>query len=133
MQQEIMELLRQEGSLTTPSVLLDPENGVIELKGKSIPENSFEFYQPLYDWLQDYSKNPKKVTKVFLSMEYFNTSSSKEFMKFFKKLEELHDSGNSKIDVQWFYESDDEEMMEMGESLKREINIPIEIVSIDEI
>ena len=127
-----MEKYYQEGSLTTPNVLLDP-NGLIELKGKSIPENSFEFYEPLYSWLKEYSKSPNEKTKVDLSMEYFNTSSSKEFMKFFRELETLHKSGSTQISVRWYHEEDDEEMMEMGENLKREVDIPLEIVSVEEI
>lgn len=127
-----MERYFQEGSLTTPTVLLDPK-GVIELKGKSIPENSFEFYEPLYNWLIEYSKNPNPKTEVELSMEYFNTSSSKEFMKFFRELENLHRSGSTEIHVKWYHEEDDEEMMEMGENLKREVDIPLEIVSIEEL
>ena len=66
-------------------------------------------------------------------MEYFNTSSSKEFMKFFRELETLHQSGSTQISVRWYHESDDEEMMEMGENLKREVDLPLEILSIDEI
>ena len=127
-----MERYVQEGSLTTPHVLLDPD-GLIELKGKSIPENSFEFYEPLYNWLNEYSESPSEKTQVDLSMEYFNTSSSKEFMKFFRKLENLHQSGLTQISVRWYYESDDEEMMEMGENLKREVDLPLEIISIEEI
>jgi len=128
-----METIRQEGSLTTPRVLLDPVQGLIELKGKSIPENSFEFYEPLYEWLAEYSEEPQEKTTVVLAMEYFNTSSSKEFMRFFQRLEDLHKSKKTSITIQWFHEIDDEEMMEMGESLKREVEIPIEIVAIDEI
>jgi len=128
-----MEFLRQEGSLTTPNVLLDPDKGLIELKGKSIPENSFEFYKPLYNWLSEYSENPQPETEVNLAMEYFNTSSSKEFMKFFRKLEELHKSHSTSVRIKWYHEIDDEEMMEMGESLKREVEIPLEILAIDEL
>ena len=128
-----MDTLRQEGSLTTPSVLLDPVQGLIEIKGKSIPENSFEFYDPLYEWLNEYIEEPREKTTVTLAMEYFNTSSSKEFMKFFHRLEDLHKSGKTSITIKWFHEVDDEEMMEMGESLRREVDIPLEIVAIDEI
>lgn len=128
-----MEILRQEGSLTTPTILLDPGKGLIELRGKSIPENSFEFYEPLYEWLNEYGQDPQEKTQVNLSMEYFNTSSSKEFMKFFKKLEELHKMGSTKVEIKWYHELDDEEMMEMGESLKREVDLPIDIIPIDEI
>ncbi|MEQ9062657.1 MAG: DUF1987 domain-containing protein [Vicingaceae bacterium] len=128
-----MERFILEGSLTTPSVIMDPETGLIELKGKSIPENSFEFYEPLYEWIRQYSEQPKDKTKVSLAMEYFNTSSSKEFMKFFKELEQLHLKGLTAVSVDWYHEEDDEEMMEMGESLKKEISVPIEVKSVEEI
>ena len=41
-----MENLTLEGSAKTPTVSFDSENGVLELKGRSIPENSIEFYKP---------------------------------------------------------------------------------------
>ena len=128
-----MEVYRQEGSLTTPSVLMDPQNGLIELKGKSIPENSYEFYAPLYDWLDGYMASPNEKTTVTLAMEYFNTSSSKEFMKFMGQLESLYKSGTTELSIKWIYEEDDEEMMEMGESLEKEVDIPMEIIATEEI
>ena len=32
--------------------------GLIELKGKSIPENSTEFYKPVFDWLDKFGEAP---------------------------------------------------------------------------
>ena len=46
-----MENLTLEGSAKTPTIKFDAENGVLELKGRSIPENSIEFYKPLNDWI----------------------------------------------------------------------------------
>ncbi len=122
-----------EGSLTTPSVNLNPEEGLIEIKGKSIPEDTIDFYQPLYDWLDEYSQNPQKDTTVNLAMEYFNTSSSKEFLKLLRMLEDLHTEGKSNVVVKWFHESDDEEMMDMGHGLQSDSRMPLEVIPIDEI
>lgn len=128
-----MEKLTQTGSLKTPSINFDPDQGLIEIKGKSIPENAAEFYEPLYDWLDRYAANPKEKTTVNLYMEYFNTSSSKEFMRFFRKLENMHTSGKTIMNISWFYEEDDEEMMEMGLSLEQRLNVPITVRSFEEI
>nr|HPJ52616.1 SiaC family regulatory phosphoprotein [Flavobacteriales bacterium] len=49
-----MHALLLEGSPKTPSVRFDPENGSLELRGRSIPENSIDFYKPLTDWLDEY-------------------------------------------------------------------------------
>ena len=53
-----------EGTSKTPTVLFDAEAGLMELKGRSIPENSIEFYKPIVESLDDYSRGPKSSTKV---------------------------------------------------------------------
>ena len=72
-----------DGTSKTPTVLFDSENGVMELKGRSIPENSIEFYKPIVESLDDYAKGPKDKTKVEIQLEYFNTSSSKCILDLF--------------------------------------------------
>ena len=68
-----MESLLIEGTAKTPNIRFDADHGLIEVKGRSIPENSIEFYKPLIDWLEKYSQNPKQTTKVNIQLEYFNT------------------------------------------------------------
>jgi hypothetical protein len=71
-----MEPIKIEGSPKTPTVNFEA-SGKIEIKGRSIPENSIEFYKPLIDWLDQYLTSPAKLTNVNVQLEYFNTSSSK--------------------------------------------------------
>ena len=66
-----------EGSPKTPTVSFDDNTGLLELKGRSIPENSIEFYKPLIDWIDRYARDPKPKTTLHVQLEYFNTSSSK--------------------------------------------------------
>ncbi|GAI75608.1 unnamed protein product [marine sediment metagenome] len=68
-----MEPISIEGSPKTPTVKFDASEGIIEIKGRSIPENSIEFYKPLVDWLDEYQKDPLPLTKVNIQLEYFNT------------------------------------------------------------
>ena len=42
-----MEPISIAGTPKTPTVHFDAGNGKIEIKGRSIPENSIEFYKPL--------------------------------------------------------------------------------------
>ena len=51
-----MEDLKHEGSAKTPVVEFS-SNGELLLKGRSIPENSIEFYKPLIEWLESYSES----------------------------------------------------------------------------
>ncbi|MCQ2374918.1 MAG: DUF1987 domain-containing protein [Salinivirgaceae bacterium] len=123
-----MESLIIEGSAKTPSVTLDP-NGKLELKGRSIPENSVEFYKPIIDWLEAYFSSPAALTEVNMKLEYFNTSSSKCILDVFKKLEAIYKSNNDVL-VLWHYEEDDEDMLEAGEDYQSIIKVPFQMVQI---
>lgn len=123
-----METLHIEGSPKTPTIKFDWDKGYLEIKGRSIPENSIEFYKPLVDWLDKYSGKPQKNTNVNIHLEYFNTSSSKCILDVFKKLESIHKSGTSEVVINWHYEEDDEDMLEAGEDYQAIINIPFKMV-----
>ncbi len=51
-----MDKLEIIGTAKTPTVEFSSETGVLELKGRSIPENAIDFFKPLVDWLDDYTK-----------------------------------------------------------------------------
>ncbi len=124
-----MESLLIEGTAKTPIVKFDAEQGLIEIKGRSIPENSIEFYKPLVDWLDLYAKSPNTHTKVNIQLEYFNTSSSKCILDIFKKLESIHKASNDII-INWYYEEDDEDMLEAGEDYESIIRVPFKMIEI---
>jgi hypothetical protein len=124
-----MEPINIEGSPKTPSIKFDVEKGILEIRGRSIPENSIEFYKPLVDWLDDYAKEPLKKTQVNIHLEYFNTSSSKCILDVFKKLEAIHKAKNDVV-IFWYYEEDDEDMLEAGEDYESIIRIPFKMVEI---
>ncbi|MBN2480264.1 MAG: DUF1987 domain-containing protein [Bacteroidales bacterium] len=124
-----MEPIIIESTTKTPAVRLDAESGILEIKGRSIPENSIEFYKPLVDWLEDYAKDPVKRTQVNVQLEYFNTSSSKCILDVFKKLESIYKAKNDVI-INWYYEEDDEDMLEAGEDYESIIRVPFKMVEI---
>jgi len=98
----------------TPKIDLDAENGVISLVGKSYPENTFEFYKPMMEWLKEYfDGNAKEVTTVNMEIIYFNSSSSKLFFDFFDLLDEVKDKNTIKIN--WIYDEENESAEEAGE------------------
>jgi hypothetical protein len=126
-----MEPINIEGTPKTPSIKFLSEEGVIEIKGRSIPENSIEFYKPLVDWLEAYAKDPLKKTQVNIQLEYFNTSSSKCILDVFKKLEAIHKSKHDVV-INWYYEEDDEDMLEAGEDYESIIRVPFKMIEIVE-
>jgi hypothetical protein len=124
-----MESLLIEGTPKTPNVNFDLVKGILEIKGRSIPENSIEFYKPLVDWLEEYGQNPKSKTQVNVHLEYFNTSSSKCILDVFKKLEAIH-KNKYEVQISWYYEEDDEDMLEAGEDYESIIRVPFKMIEI---
>lgn len=124
-----MELLEIEGTNITPSIKFDAENGVLDLKGRSIPENSLEFYQPIYNWLDAYIENPKDKTVVNVHLDYFNTSSSKCILDILKRVDKLDQNGKDVL-VKWYYDENDEDMMESGEDYMDLLEAPFELIEI---
>jgi len=120
-----------EGTSQTPAVTFDPETGILEIRGRSIPENAAEFYIPLLDWIEAYSETPQPVTKVNIRFEYLNTSSSKLLYSVFHKLELLSKSGHH-LEINWFYEKEDEEMMETGEDFQDILKLPFTFIEEEE-
>lgn len=125
-----MDPIKIEGTPKTPTVNFTADSGVLEIKGRSIPENAVEFYKPLVDWIGSYGENAKDTTQVNVQLEYFNTSSSKCILDVFKKLESIN--GKTSITINWHYEEDDEDMLEAGEDYQAIINIPFKMIEMEE-
>ncbi len=126
-----MKSINIEGTPKTPDVNFDHDKGNLLLKGRSIPENSVEFYKPLVNWLGEYSNNPKAKTVCEIQLEYFNTSSSKCLLDLFKKMEAMNKNGCEVI-INWYYEEDDEDMLEAGEDYQSIIDVPFKMIELQE-
>ena len=69
-----MENLHIETTKYTPEIKLDAQNGVIDIRGKSYPENTFEFYKPMMEWVEEYFNScAKEETIVNMEIIYFNS------------------------------------------------------------
>lgn len=124
----VMENYFLEGTAKTPNMDFDHETGIFEISGRSIPENSVAFYRPLLDWLDVYVKSSKNAsTSLNISLEYFNTSSSKCLVEIFRRMEILQKTGRL-LEIKWYYEGEDQDILEAGQDFNEFMNIPIELV-----
>ena len=124
-----MELMKIEGTNITPSVEFDAETGLLNLKGRSIPENSLDFYQPIYSWLDEYIANPASKTIMNVQLDYFNTSSSKCILDILKRVDKIDDAGHDVL-IKWYYDESDEDMMESGEDYMDLLEAPFELIEL---
>lgn len=126
-----MDNLKIDGTKQTPEIDFDAASGILKISGRSIPENTFEFFNPVLVWLDEYGTQAPDSIIAKINLEYFNTSSSKYILEVLKRLKNLLKDGKNVL-VQWFYEEDDEEMMETGEDYEDVSGLPFEIIALEE-
>ncbi|BDD05042.1 DUF1987 domain-containing protein [Aureibacter tunicatorum] len=119
-----MEVINLEGTEDTPKILLDKDNGIFEISGRSLPEDSAEFYQPVIDWIKEYAKSPNSSTSFEFKLEYFNTASSKLILDILTSLENIDST-----QIMWYFQEDDEDMEEAGEEFSELVELPFEFHS----
>ncbi|MEQ9049443.1 MAG: DUF1987 domain-containing protein [Marinoscillum sp.] len=126
-----MEKIFIEPTRVTPLVNFDPDEGLLEIKGRSSPENYILFYQKIIDNLDEYIQSDLTDFKANFSFEYFNTSSSKCLFDVFKRLSRIEESGKG-LTINWYYEEDDEDMMEAGEDYADLLDLEFNFLEIEE-
>ena len=123
-----MEAIKILGTDDTPGVILDVENDHFEISGRSLPEDVSSFYNPVLNWLDEYSESPKPKTEFVFKLTYFNTASSKVLLDVLMKLEDIHNAGNEVL-VKWYAPEDDEDMQEAGEEYADIVDVSFEQIS----
>ncbi|NJO01350.1 MAG: DUF1987 domain-containing protein [Bacteroidia bacterium] len=112
-----MKNIKVEGTKRTPSIELDYEKGLIKITGRSIPENSWKFYKPYIEWIKQYTDlTTNESTKVYIKLEYCNSSSSKYILEILQIVDDLA-SNKHPVHFEWYYADNDEDMEEIGQDL----------------
>ena len=91
-------------------------NGELSILGNCFPENPKVFFEPILKWLEDFKNNHKGEVNLTIDLNYVNTSSIKILLEIIQTV-----TGNfkSKAKINWIYEIEDEDMLEVGEDLEK--------------
>ena len=116
-----METLSITATSLTPSIRFE-ESGIVEIHGKSIPENSDEFWSPIIDWFKNYVNNPAEKTIFKIDIAYLNISSSKNVLHLLYQLNDLNNRGFS-AEVEWYYHMADKDMLEVGKDYEHLVKL----------
>ncbi len=122
-----MEPLIIEREPNTLQIVLNREKKEFLFEGRSLPENTVKFFEPVIQWLVEYIKDPADETVVNMNFVYFNTSSAKLLLEVLRQFDNLHKSGN-KVKIVWHYMVEDYDIQEAGEEYSTMITVPFEYV-----
>jgi len=118
----------------TPEINFDIDNNTLTFLKVSKPENAIDFYRPLFDFIDKFEHNkikPKEVDHLTIEFkfDYFNTSSAKVIHQLLTKFKKISQMG-IKIDVNWYYADDDEDMLEDGQMISEAQGMPFNYVAL---
>ena len=106
-----------------PEFIFSPE-GIIKIKGRGLFGHNTEVTEQILNWIDEYLRNPAEITYVTLAFEYLNSSSTIIIVSILRKLSQVI-LQSRKLVIQWYYEEDDEDILERGEYIASSFNIPI--------
>lgn len=105
---------------TDKSLGIDLKPGVLNFSGCSIVNDPKQFFTPIQEWIDDYITSDTMDTEVNIKIEYMDTASVKTFYEILKKLTNINK--DQKLVVNWHYEYDDPEILELGEILQSKLD-----------
>ncbi|MFO0323013.1 MAG: SiaC family regulatory phosphoprotein [Bacteroidota bacterium] len=115
-----------EAQEDTPLVIFEKTEGknVIVMKGILMPENAFDFFQPLSEKVFSFFENISNMT-LDITLDYMNSMSNKQILKL---IVSIYEKSND-LKVIWRHKKDDELIKLKGEEFQSvfpNINISIE-------
>jgi hypothetical protein len=116
----------------TPEILFDLSDRKFIFKGVSRPEDVFKFYEPAIAWLKELDENLHTHTDtkynftnidIEFRLTYFNSASSKMLLQILEVFKKIQQKGVD-INVDWYYDENDEQMFDDGMDLSESVKIP---------
>lgn len=123
--------LNISGTQSTPSIHGDWQAGVLSMQGDSYPENSYELFGQVIEWVERFLTEEQRPLSLDLRLLYLNTSSIKAMMDIFDLLEEAHRNGGG-AQVSWHYDRRNERVAELAEEFREDCSFPFVIQPYDE-
>ncbi|PKM09784.1 MAG: hypothetical protein CVV15_07900 [Gammaproteobacteria bacterium HGW-Gammaproteobacteria-5] len=117
------------GSQSTPAIQSDWDKGIVSMQGDSYPENSYELFHQVYEWIERFLGEAAHPLSLELRLLYLNTS-IKAMMDIFDLLEAAYQEGRQ-VAVNWYYDIRNERVVELAEEFKEDCTFPFSIQSHD--
>jgi len=114
----------------TPHIILDAEKSIFSISGKSYPEDAHSYYEPILKWIEDYGRNPNSFTVFEFKLDYYNTSTTKQFTKILFLLEKFAE--RTALKIKWYYKIDDDDALASGLRFSKLIEAEFSLIEIDE-
>lgn len=123
--------LNMPATKQTPEINFDAQHFMLSIRGESYPENILELSTPLFRWLDEclHTLPAEQMLQIDIELIYFNSSSSKLLLDFFDRLSVGITEQHKKIQVNWYYDVENDSALESGEEFKEDLDdLPFYII-----
>jgi hypothetical protein len=115
-----MDNLHLPATPLTPEVRLNPQGGLLTMRGESYPENVLSFYAPILERIRavvDEGKLP--LLQVEMHITYYNSASAKAFHRIFQLLNKAAEGGCA-VKLLWRYDEEDDMARDLGKDIRED-------------
>ncbi|RMG83484.1 MAG: DUF1987 domain-containing protein [Bacteroidetes bacterium] len=125
-----MEKIFLQGDYIRPTVNIDPDKGLIELKGNFLCNGSEtgNLNSKVISWIEEYTRHPKKHTTISLSLDAFNISASQKILQILYLLNNIYKKGYD-VTAEWHYNEANDDMEEVGKDFENMVDFPFHFIS----
>ena len=111
---------------STPEFLFCSD-GRFKIRGRGLYKTETESVGELINWIDGYLGDPAEITYVVIALEYLNSYSTTILVSILRRLNMvlLH---SKKLVIQWYYEEDDEDLLERGEYISITFDIAVTFI-----
>lgn len=113
---------------STPDIIADHASGLVRMRGDAYPENAFELFHPVIEWIDRYlTQDPARALHMDLELVYLNTSSIRAMMDIFDSLEDAHARG-VEIAVRWYFDAGNSRVGDLAKEFREDYSFPFHII-----
>jgi hypothetical protein len=125
-----MDNLYLQETKSSPAIAFNGESGVLEISGESFPENAYEFYKPVLNWITRFCAHFTESIVFNCRISYLNTGSIRTMLDVFDLFEDRFRQGRE-VRVTWFCDSENDRAVEIAEEFMEDVTFPFDIKPLD--
>ena len=115
-----------EASDRSPYVLLDRQESILKLEGRSYPEEGMDFFDPIILRFRTLEGSETPIRTIHIRLEYYNSSTTKAISELFQLLKTVKSAGHE-VKVIWEYEEEDDGIQEDIDMFLDTFDLPFDI------
>ena len=118
------EILKIDVTDKSLAVYANAKTGEVLINGSLYFEKSLDIFKPLWEWLQQYFKEPAEKSRFRFRIDAMCPPSYNWILQILKLIEKRSKEKNCHSEIYWYYQIDDEDMYEEGDYFKEIVDVP---------